>query len=110
MRTGQHSDLFGSLNDANTRNAELEQKLQEYAQHMAIMQQSAVQHILAVERQNIHDEVRTCSGDVQDGGHDAVSICPQPCEKSPLRNYERSSRARRPPVSLQKPRGDTSGI
>lgn len=46
-------DLFGSVNDANAKNAELDHELQECAQHMAFMQQSSAQHISMFERQNI---------------------------------------------------------
>lgn len=49
----QHHDLLDSLNEANTINAGLGQKLQEYAHHRAMMQQSAVGQIAASEKRSL---------------------------------------------------------
>lgn len=53
MATKQNHDLLGRLNDANSKNEELEHLLQECAQHMALMQRSSAQRISTVDRHNL---------------------------------------------------------
>lgn len=45
LATKQNNDLLKRLNAANTKNMELDQQLQNYAQHMTMMQKSAAQQI-----------------------------------------------------------------
>lgn len=49
----QHNDLLGRLHEANARHAGLEQELQEYAHHLAIMQQCAMEQINASEKKKV---------------------------------------------------------
>lgn len=51
MAARQNNDLLDKPNAANVKNAELEQQLYNYAQHMAMVQQSAVQYNSLFEQQ-----------------------------------------------------------
>lgn len=53
MVARNNHDLAGSPNDANAQNADMEHNLQEYAQHMAVMQQIAAQQISMFEGQSL---------------------------------------------------------
>lgn len=114
MAARQNRDLFGSFNDANMRKAELEQHAHEYAQHMALMQQSAAlqitmfeQHIMMVSseigrmqfemadmRQRSAQSVvgsfrcETLGGDP---GHDDVQSVPRNLAATPVASSPRDS-------------------
>lgn len=108
MAARQNHPFLGSLDDANTKKTALEQILQEYAQHMALMQQRAAQHISIFEQHDL-----TLKYDIDRMKFEMYDLMQQsPAQVSPKASEAKSWAAnpsRRYSIGTEEPCGDTGG-